>query len=99
MNEIIAGHFARLALGQAQTYRDIVVFPLLGPDAGPAPYLTLGEALSSQWLTVTGCTWICSGFRGKGRVGSPSESGVPGTSGIPDWDKSKDRNGRTLAVR
>jgi hypothetical protein len=53
MNEIIAGHFARLALGPAQTHRNIVVFPLLGLDAGPAPYLTLGEALASHWLTVT----------------------------------------------
>jgi len=53
MNEVIAGHFARLALGEAQIYRNIVVFPLLGPDAGPAPYLTLGEALSGHCLTVT----------------------------------------------
>jgi len=97
MNEVIAGHFARLALAPAQSHRNIVVFPLLGPDAGPAPYLTLGEALSSQCLTVTGCTWICSGFRGKGRVGSPSQSGFAGTSGIPDWDKSRDCSARTLA--
>ena len=53
MNGIIAGHFARLALGPAQVHRNIVVFPLIGPDAGPAPYLTLGEALSSQCLIVT----------------------------------------------
>jgi len=97
MNEIIAGHFARLALGPAQVHRNIVVFPLLGLDAGPAPYLTLGEALSC--LTVTCSTWICSGFRDKGRVVWPSESEFPGTSGIPDWDKSRDRNARTLAIR
>jgi len=53
MNEIVAGHFARLALGEAQTYRNIVVFPVLGPEAGAAPYLTLGEALAGHCLTVT----------------------------------------------
>ena len=47
MNTVIAGHFARLAFGEAQTYRNIVVVPLLRLDAGPAPYLTLGEALSA----------------------------------------------------
>jgi len=53
MNTVITGHLARLALGPAQSHHNIVVFPLLGPDAGPAPYLTLGEALSSQCLIVT----------------------------------------------
>ena len=53
MNEVIAGRLVRLALGEAQIHRNIVVFPLLGPDAGAAPYLTLGEALAGHCLTVT----------------------------------------------
>jgi len=53
MNAIAAEHFARVTLGPAQTHRHIAVVPLLGPDAGPAPYLTLSEALAGRCLTVT----------------------------------------------
>lgn len=53
MNAAIADSLTRLTLGPAQTHRNIAVFPLLGLDAGPAPYLTLGEALASHCLTVT----------------------------------------------
>jgi hypothetical protein len=53
MNAAIADSLARLTLGLAQTHRNIAVFPLLGLDAGPAPYLTLGEALAGRCLTVT----------------------------------------------
>ena len=53
MNAIAAEHFARVTLGPAQTHRHIAVVPLLGPDAGPAPYLTLSEALAGRCLAVT----------------------------------------------
>jgi hypothetical protein len=53
MNTVTANHLARVALGPAQTHRHIAVVPLVGPDAGPAPYLTLSEALAGRCLTVT----------------------------------------------
>jgi len=53
MNAVVVNALGRLALGPAQTHRNIVVFPLLGLDAGPAPYLTLSGALASHCLTVT----------------------------------------------
>jgi len=53
MNAASAGYLSALALGEAQTHSNIVVFPLLGPDVGAAPYLTLAEALAAQCLKVT----------------------------------------------
>ena len=44
---------ASLQLGEAQTYKHIVVLPLTGPPGGGPPYLTLNEALGGQQLTVT----------------------------------------------
>lgn len=53
MNTVVANALARVALGPAQIHRHIVVFPLLGLDAGPASYLTLGEAMTARCITVT----------------------------------------------
>ena len=44
---------ASLQLGEAQTYKHIVVLPLTGPTGGGPPYLTLNEALGGQQLAVT----------------------------------------------
>ncbi len=53
MNTVVANAFARMALGSAQIHRNIAVFPLLGLDAGPAPYLTLSEAMAERCIIVT----------------------------------------------
>ena len=53
MNAATAAYLGRIAFGPPQTHRNIVVFPLLGPDAGPAPYLTLSEALAGHCVIVT----------------------------------------------
>ncbi|MGC8991219.1 MAG: ARPP-1 family domain-containing protein, partial [Verrucomicrobiia bacterium] len=53
MNTVVASAVARLALGPAQVHRNIAVFPLLGLDAGPAPYLTLSEAIAARCIIVT----------------------------------------------
>ena len=45
--------FASIALGAPQVHRNLVVFPIVTPPAKPAGWLTLGEALAQQLLTVT----------------------------------------------
>lgn len=44
---------ASLRLGEAQTYKHILIMPLTGTGGGGLPYLTLNQALGSQELTVT----------------------------------------------
>jgi len=53
MNTVVANALARLALGPAQNHVNIAVFPLLGLDTGPAPYLTLSEAMAARCIIVT----------------------------------------------
>lgn len=53
MNTVVANALARLALGPAQKHANIAVFPLLGLDTGPAPYLTLSEAMAARCIIVT----------------------------------------------
>lgn len=53
VNTVTADPLAQFGLGPAQTHRPIAVVPLLDPDAGPAPCLTLSEALAGRCLTVT----------------------------------------------
>ncbi|HOC00934.1 MAG TPA: hypothetical protein PKM43_19565, partial [Verrucomicrobiota bacterium] len=53
MNTATSICLSGLVLTEAQIYRHFVVFPLRGPDAGPAPFLTLDEARLERSLIVT----------------------------------------------
>jgi hypothetical protein len=53
MNATTEKCLSELRLGEPQVHRNIVVFPLLGPANGGFRWLTLGEALQQQCLTVT----------------------------------------------
>jgi hypothetical protein len=53
MNTATAPSFASIQLGAPQVHRNIVVFPITSPSHGVAHWLTLGEALEQQFLTVT----------------------------------------------
>jgi hypothetical protein len=53
MNTTIGQSFASIELGAPQVHRNIVVFPILNPSHNAAYWLTLGEALEQQLLTVT----------------------------------------------
>jgi len=53
MQETIVKRLETLTLEPPQTYRNITIFPLLDGDGGGVDYLTLGEALEQQRLTVT----------------------------------------------
>ena len=53
MNGSTSPGFASLHLGEPQAFRNIAVLPIIGPSNGAAHWLTLGEALEQQLLTVT----------------------------------------------
>ena len=53
MNTTMEQSFASLPLGAPQVHRNIVVFPIISPPAGAVRWLTLGEALEQQLLTIT----------------------------------------------
>jgi hypothetical protein len=53
MNTTTDPSFASIELGAPQVHRNIVVFPILSPSHDDARWLTLGEALEQQLLTVT----------------------------------------------
>jgi hypothetical protein len=53
MENEMRAFMAGLQLAEAQTYKNITVFPLTGPEDGQFPYLTLSEALAAQTLVVT----------------------------------------------
>lgn len=53
MKEIVSHYLAGLALGAPQSWCNLAVVPLLGEDAGLAPYLLLDEALDQGVLTIT----------------------------------------------
>jgi hypothetical protein len=53
MNTATIPSFASIQLGAPQVHRNIVVLPIIGPSHGAARWLTLGEALEQQLLTVT----------------------------------------------
>src|SRR5688500_15682407 len=53
MNTPTDQSFASIQLGTAQVHRNIVVFPIISPSHAAARWLTLGEALEQQLLTVT----------------------------------------------
>src|SRR5262245_40652463 len=53
MNAATDQSFASLQLGAPQVHRNIVVFPILSPSHATTRWLTLGEALEQQLLTVT----------------------------------------------
>lgn len=53
MQETIVKRLETLTLDPPQTYRNITIFPLVDGDGGGVDYLTLGEALEQQRLTVT----------------------------------------------
>jgi hypothetical protein len=53
MNTATIPSFASIQLGAPRVHRNIVVLPIIGPSHGPARWLTLGEALEQQLLTVT----------------------------------------------
>ena len=53
MNASIQEYLSSLRLGEPQTHRNIVVFPLIGSTYGDSRWLTLGEALEQQLLSVT----------------------------------------------
>ncbi len=53
MNASIQNYLSSLRLGEPQTHRNIVVVPLIGSSFGTSRWLTLGEALEQQLLSVT----------------------------------------------
>jgi hypothetical protein len=53
MNIELKTLLSSLQLMDAQTYKNITVFPLIHPGNGTPNYLTLGEAIGSSLLTVT----------------------------------------------
>ena len=53
MNTTIDQSFASIELGAPQVHQNIVVFPIINPSHNAAHWLTLGEALEQQLLTVT----------------------------------------------
>ena len=53
MNTAKDPFFASIQLGAPQAYRNIVVFPITAPSHRAARWLTLGDALEQQVLTVT----------------------------------------------
>jgi hypothetical protein len=53
MDPVAAAFLDSLTLGEPQTYRHVTVFPLMTPQDGVPPYLTLGEALTAGTFTVT----------------------------------------------
>src|SRR6266542_2842747 len=53
MNASIQNYLSSLRLGEPQVHRNIIVFPLLGSSIGGSRWLTLGEALEQQLLSVT----------------------------------------------
>jgi hypothetical protein len=53
MQETIVKRLETLTLDPPQTYRNITIFPFVDGDGGGVDYLTLGEALEQQRLTVT----------------------------------------------
>jgi hypothetical protein len=53
MNTVTDQSFASIQLGAPQVHRNIVMFPIIAPSHNAARWLTLGEALEQQLLTVT----------------------------------------------
>jgi len=53
MNASIQNYLASLRLGEPQVHRNIVVFPMLGSSIGGSRWLTLGEAIEQQGLSVS----------------------------------------------
>jgi len=53
MNITTSPAFASIQLGTPQAHRNIVVFPIVSPSDNVGRWLTLGEALEQQLLTVT----------------------------------------------
>lgn len=53
MNTATDQSFASIQLGTPQVHLNIVVFPIISPSHNAARWLTLGEALEQQLLTVT----------------------------------------------
>lgn len=53
MEASIKNHLDSLRLGEAQVYKNIVLFPLHSAAKSPADYVTLDEAIQSKTLTVT----------------------------------------------
>jgi len=53
MNASLQDYLSSLRLGEPQTHRNIVVFPMIGTNNGDSRWLTLGEAIERQLLVVT----------------------------------------------
>jgi hypothetical protein len=53
METSIENYLDSLRLGEAQVYRNIILFPLRTPVNGSPTYLTLDEAIQARTLTVT----------------------------------------------
>lgn len=53
METSIQNHLTSIHLGEAQLFKNIILFPLHTPGNGSPPYVTLGDALMTNNLAVT----------------------------------------------
>src|SRR5262245_13608638 len=53
MDNAVKSRLQSVQFGQAQTYKNIVILPLIGPADGNFQYRTLGDALATSNLVIT----------------------------------------------